>query len=239
MRKTLLVLLMSFTFTLYGQTYGKVTYLATLNKDSIQMPSEALKEDMARYEALQMIHGSHPVESYLVFCDSIALYRVEPKIDIPGWQNVDGKITITKANLNLTWVFAGGESLHYTDWSRDWDIAQKEVFFERKRIKYEPKQWINTTDTKTILGYTCFKAKLQGTKIEAWYTTELKVKHGPRGYNGLPGLVLEVKQNRFLLKAIDVDLTNNEYEVIEEPIKGTIMPESEYKQLGKTVFSKD
>lgn len=238
MKNLFYILLFLTSGAIVSQTKGKVTYLATMNKDSIKKPTEDIK-DQAKYDALQLIHGSHPVETYLVFNDSIALYSVEPKIEIPGWNTTDGQITISKANLNLTWIFAGGESLYYTDWSRDWNISQKDVYFERKRIKHEEKRWELTKETKEILGYVCYKAVSEDSKLKVWYAPELNVKHGPQGINGLPGLVLEAKRNRFLIKATNIDLENNEYEIIEEPVEGELMQEAEYRKLGKAIFSKE
>ncbi|UOK42579.1 MULTISPECIES: GLPGLI family protein [Flavobacterium] len=54
-----------------------------------------------------------------------------------------------------------------------------------------------TTDTKTILGYKCKKAKtvINSNTIELWYTDELKVKGAPTVLGQNLGLVLEMVRN--------------------------------------------
>lgn len=50
-------------------------------------------------------------------------------------------------------------------------------------------------ETKKIGKYTCKKATatFRGTEIEAYYTSEIPVSIGPYKFNGLPGLILELK----------------------------------------------
>lgn len=54
---------------------------------------------------------------------------------------------------------------------------------------------IKYKETKKIGKYTCKKATttFRGTNIEAYYTTEIPVSIGPYKFNGLPGLILELK----------------------------------------------
>ncbi|RLD60552.1 MAG: GLPGLI family protein, partial [Bacteroidetes bacterium] len=62
-----------------------------------------------------------------------------------------------------------------------------------------PKQfnWKLTNETKIILGYTCYKAthNREGGNpviVTAWYCPEIPYQFGPKGYAGLPGLILEI-----------------------------------------------
>ena len=68
---------------------------------------------------------------------------------------------------------------------------------------YQPQPWKITDTTKTILGYTCHKATLTKTvkktkknyTVEAWFSKEIPYYFGPIEYNGLPGIILELKLN--------------------------------------------
>ncbi len=53
---------------------------------------------------------------------------------------------------------------------------------------------IDNNNTKQILGYTCFMATtfFRGTKLIAYYTTQIPIKTGPYKFGGLPGLILEI-----------------------------------------------
>jgi GLPGLI family protein len=80
-------------------------------------------------------------------------------------------------------------------------IEQRDAFDELYIIEEPSKQisWNLLKETKTILGYTCYKASYvrlgsNPVIIEAWYAPELSFQFGPKGYHGLPGLILKVVQ---------------------------------------------
>lgn len=91
-------------------------------------------------------------------------------------------------------------------------------------------EWNITNEKKVIKGYNCIKAtsilnidygdndinKLY--PITAWFCPDIKYSYGPRGIGGLPGLILELKQNlvTFYVSKIYLD---------EKPIN-ILMPES-------------
>lgn len=238
MKKLIVLALLILPFSIWSQTKGKITYLVSIDKTDIETPYENPDNTDAQNEALEMMHNAQPVEAYLMFNDSIALYDVEPNTELPFWNNNNGIITTDKAKINLTWIFAGGDGLYYTDWSRNYNINQRDIFKVTKRIKKDSIDWVLISETKNIIGYECLKAKIEGTKIEVWYTTKIPIKHGPRGINGLPGLVLEVRDGkRFLTTVTNIDFNNTEYELIEEPREGPLIEEKEYRELGKVIFS--
>lgn len=71
--------------------------------------------------------------------------------------------------------------------------------------------WSISSDSKEILGYTCYKAKAkiidsesEGKLVpptEAWFAPELTTRGGPTAYATLPGMILEVKSSKILFKA--------------------------------------
>lgn len=65
-----------------------------------------------------------------------------------------------------------------------------------------------TSDTKTILGYTCKRAKteINSNKIDIWYTNELGLKGAPTALGQQLGLVLQVERNgNFAITAVKID----------------------------------
>jgi GLPGLI family protein len=89
--------------------------------------------------------------------------------------------------------------------------------------------WVLTKETKTIDDYLCYKAYYKLTNpnipnksvtITAWYTIELPFPFGPLGYDGLPGLVLEVSflDYAFVAKKInfekDFDITKPKGDIL-------------------------
>lgn len=81
------------------------------------------------------------------------------------------------------------------------------------------KNWVINTESKLIDNYKCYKVAymepykngngVTKTKsIIAWFSPSLPFPYGPRGYNGLPGLVLELfdvdKGTTTIIKSIDI-----------------------------------
>lgn len=69
--------------------------------------------------------------------------------------------------------------------------------------------WKLQPQTKKILGYDCQMAttSYRGRDYEAWYATELPINSGPYVFQGLPGLILELKdaKDQYHFVAIGLD----------------------------------
>lgn len=131
-----------------------------------------------------------------------------------------------------------------------YNIANQQVVdmqtFLGKRflIKDAPKklQWKLTAETKKILGYECRRATIKTDKLEAeaWFTMQIPVASGPRGYGQLPGMILELNSIRInkdgskaepvMTKATKVDL--------KKLAKGTITPPKKGKKVSRKQFKK-
>jgi GLPGLI family protein len=105
--------------------------------------------------------------------------------------------------------------------------------------------WTITSESKTISGFLTYKAtystsliNYKGEKKEiliiAWFTPIIPISYGPKRYNGLPGLILELEDAVSIIYATDVKLNGKEKVKIDIP-KGKIISKEEYK---KRVFSK-
>lgn len=88
-------------------------------------------------------------------------------------------------------------------------------------ISHELLEWKTTNESKMIGDFKCYKATTTETlysrqghyydrDIEVWFTPDIPVKFGPEHYNGLAGLVLEVKRNEFTIKASKINLNPDE-----------------------------
>lgn len=99
-------------------------------------------------------------------------------------------------------------------------------------------KWEITSDSKEILGYKCFKAignkididsSESTSKIEAWFTEEINLSHGPMGINGLPGLVLEAHFDHYHFYATEIKFES--HKEISKPIEGKSIDENQYIKL--------
>jgi|GEM_PF-1350300 len=106
--------------------------------------------------------------------------------------------------------------------------------------------WIFEDSIKTILGYSCRKAFFTtNTWIQAdtsfkphvemtsvWYAETIQLPFGPMQYYGLPGLVLEVYDQRYMGKHIRAVSITNEPVSIQIPAHIKIMTREEFRKKG-------
>ncbi|CAI8153100.1 MAG: Uncharacterised protein [Formosa sp. Hel3_A1_48] len=69
------------------------------------------------------------------------------------------------------------------------------------------------------------------TEVEAWYTPQIPVRHGPSEYWGLPGLILEVSAGETTMLCSKIVLNPSDIIEIEAPSKGSVVTKSEYQDL--------
>lgn len=93
-------------------------------------------------------------------------------------------------------------------------------------------KWKLENETKTILKYSCKKAKTQfaGRNYIAWYTPDIPINNGPWKFSGLPGLILRVEDDR---GQISFDCV-----AIEKPEKGIpiFIKKEHYIKLKKKTY---
>ncbi|WP_179020986.1 GLPGLI family protein [Winogradskyella forsetii] len=68
------------------------------------------------------------------------------------------------------------------------------------------------------------------TEVEAWYTPQIPVGHGPLEFWGLPGLILEVSAGDTTLLCSKIVLNPKDKIEIEAPEKGKIVTKKEYQE---------
>ncbi|WP_224491540.1 GLPGLI family protein [Robertkochia flava] len=71
--------------------------------------------------------------------------------------------------------------------------------------------------------------EIKMTNIEAWYTPQIPVSHGPGEYWGLPGLILEVSAGNTTMLCSKVILNPKEVLEIQAPKRGQEITKEEYQ----------
>ena len=121
-------------------------------------------------------------------------------------------------------------------------------------------KWKMESEIREIGGYTCFKAtavvptsdlswfnfswgdlnsnsdsseepEIRLTQIEAWYTLQIPVKHGPAEFWGLPGLILEVSADDTTMLCYEITINPKQRNSIEAPSKGQVISKSDYRAI--------
>ena len=75
------------------------------------------------------------------------------------------------------------------------------------------------------------ETQVEVTQVEAWYTPQIPVRHGPSDYWGLPGLILEVSAGDTTMLCTKIVLNPNEKTEIKAPRKGDVLAKAEYQDL--------
>lgn len=95
--------------------------------------------------------------------------------------------------------------------------------------------WTILPETKEILSYQCQKAEtdFRGRHYEAWFAVELPINDGPWKFNGLPGLILSLKdsENHYSYEAIGLE--NIDYPILFSERKYVITSRKELQKIQK------
>lgn len=183
---------------------GVITYMTTFNQHRI-MPSDRpeLKASMPEF-----IHA----EALLFFTDTASLYKpVLP--EQASVANGRGSIEFRRVQPLTHLQFTSHTQTRLQEY-------KKNLYAVHDTIVSPP--WKMSPETKTILGYTCYKATyaheqelytvktalkpdqnnqpttektMHSLEIVAWYTKQLHPGSGPDKYHSLPGMILEVDIN--------------------------------------------
>lgn len=182
----------------------------------------------------------------LTFNKAISIFKEEEKLDaISGATDTWGK--------NFT------PGLQYKNIKTKILLQDQEFYGKRFLVKdsIQPIKWGMGSETKKIGGYTCYKAvsvipaeellwynfswdrlrsnnqekKVEMITIEAWYTPQIPVSHGPLEYWGLPGLILEVSAGNTTMLCSRIVVNPQEQINLEAPKKGKIVTKKEYQEI--------
>ena len=115
--------------------------------------------------------------------------------------------------------------------------------FKDYKVILTPIDWKIQQEQKEILGYNCRKAtgykicpKTNDTlswKYEAWYSEDIKIKHGPLGTEGLPGLVLQLDYSGYHLKAKSLKF-EQKVNILRPGTKFETIKENKFDSIMKT-----
>jgi len=117
-------------------------------------------------------------------------------------------------------------------------------------------KWKMTGDSKKIGKYTCYKAsyekeveestfsfgnseqnlnnqkkKMRKVNVVAWFTPEIPIATGPSWYGGLPGLILEINDDKTTVLCTKIVMNPTEKTKIKRPKKGKVIATSDFLVL--------
>lgn len=162
------------------ETQGKISYLQVTS-----FPGEETAER----------------ECDLFFSQTEGLYIRQEKEDAETGNGMKPKITSTDYGTNMSFNFTTAHRWPvHVDLTEATISAEVVLFTKGKNKEYLVKEnifpirWKLNSEEKEIGGLLCRKATgyFRGRNYEAWYTPEIPVSLGPWKFQGLPGVILEV-----------------------------------------------
>lgn len=138
--------------------------------------------------------------------------------------------------------FAGRDSFFC---NKDSAFYQKTKYIsgEKFTINYVPQtNWVLSSESKKIQGYTCYRATMSKTTmvkkdkfktrdVEAWYCPELPFPFGPKDNFDLPGLILELYDDKVVFLATKIEF--NSYRKIILENKKNCISEKEFYDINE------
>ncbi len=241
-RKYLIYLFIVIPYLGFSQKKGgEVVYKVVMVEDSVTKSSlrPRLKEryEMAESKIADLKPSLVFNDSLAVFAKNLSKYRNDEIFSF-ALKLIDCEKVIYTNTLS-------GENIFNS-------VEKKAIFKENEFLisKKLEENWVLTDESKMIQNFKCFKATLQislkndyGTfyrTLIAWYCPEIPYSFGPKGYTGLPGLILEL-QDRNVVFGVESLRLFEENVKIDLPTKGksisfdeyeTILRERVYKRMG-------
>ncbi|RIV70829.1 GLPGLI family protein [Flagellimonas aequoris] len=202
----------------------------------LKVESESNSKVTKHKDVIEKLYQAYSqLEFELVSNSEIGVYKYVKKLEI-GEDDIIYQLAVNHG---------GGNSIYFRTIEKK--IEHINDFGKKINVVYDPNElnWEITDETKSILGYTCYKAvgykeqydpgrkKLLTFSPVAWFAPELNMPFGPNGIDGLPGLVLEGSMNgKLFLYAdkieINTNLKNERKLMIDS---GEEMTEKEYLEL--------
>jgi GLPGLI family protein len=216
-----IILFILFSTTLFSQNY-KIEYAVKVLEDEALLKSQYTKELYTK-----AMEGASNLKYTLKCNDSISLFYLNEALEIDSYA--------TKSAIARTSVDKNTIIFNDTIYSNNRDGLFKEsTYLIKKPLN---KNWVLTTETKNINDFLCYKATNEyivvnpkGTfrhPVTAWYCPQISISHGPNGYGGLPGLILEIQIRKILFGAVKIEKTQ---EKISFNLKGEEITYENYTQ---------
>ena len=239
------------TGAMFAQDFsGRATY-KTHRKSSFELDSTTMAANPKIQEQLEAQMRKMFQKTFtLDFTKLESMYEEEQELDAPKVPSSNGGVMVMSFG-------GGGSDVLYKNISENRMANKKELLGKVFLIKDNlvAYDWKLTGETKNIGNYTCYKAvyeieeeEIQINMIDsevkeekvikkrttvAWYTPDVPISNGPRGYGGLPGLILEVNDGDLTIVCSEIVLNPKEVKEIKEPIKGKIVTRKKFGAIAK------
>ncbi|REE27808.1 GLPGLI family protein [Winogradskyella pacifica] len=232
----LIAILVGACLNAIAQDIGKIEYKIKLDGEFIN------QEKLEKKKKLSFINNAlnEHTEQFkfsLVFNKEESIFNVEEQMTSDH----------NSRDFRIAKALIGASRVYYLNTKSNLSLNQFNAYGQDIIIKDSISniKWALTKESKVIDGYTCYKANTEKivinskgtfkTNVIAWYTPDLNYNFGPKGYAGLPGMILELNDNKFIYYAFKINLNMANQIKIDKPKKGKIMTKSEFTELENNI----
>jgi len=219
--------------SLYVDVRRKVDSIRKLIKESKQYDWD--QEKIPEYEYTTILRVDGELSIYYPQ-EEISNDTLTKQITISRGRNLSNKI-INYNDSEIIYMDLQRQKKISSLKSHIFDLEERYFLIEEKITKFD---WELLGEQKEIDGYVCNKAILSNEDdvVEVWYTKEISASNGPRGYWGLPGLILEVKEEDKHIKLEKISFFPDTF-VITPPTKGEKITRQDFIDLPSKLFFQD
>ncbi|MHA7057724.1 GLPGLI family protein [Aquimarina sp. M1] len=229
----------------------KASIKADKDRDSLDYYRKKIQEQANKISS--HVRNNPPKPLDIPEYDFITVLKIGDKESLYYPQEKVGNDTISETRTNKRGLEFKRERINYNDSEIIYiDQSQKTKVSSIKVHEFDKKgrgflieealenlQWSLREETKQIDNYVCHKAILQNSdkKVVAWYTKEFNTSAGPKGYHGLPGLILELKEGKKTVSFHKINLLSAQSMDINPPTEGEKITRQELNDLPSKLFN--
>ena len=234
MNKYFIFLMLAFYGNLFSQSiFGNIVY--EIYPLEVEVKSENPKAKLLFEE---MKKRAEKQQYYLEFNNNLSKFYKKDVLGVTSDSNEKERL-LQKSTIIL---YGTNDTYFFKKETREIIIKKDDgnLFFLN-----EKQDWKITSESKKIGVYTCYKAISEKVLVNrngneylspvvAWFAPELPYSYGPKDFNGLPGLILELQFYKTVYLATKIVVDTNSKNKIELP-KGKM---TDYKKYQKSFAGK-
>lgn len=250
MRIKLFTLLLFFVFSINAQDFSGRAIYKTSRKSNFKIGGgKSTMSDKQKKEIEARLKKMNQRTFILEFDKTTSNYKEEVKLNSPK-PNVGGirVFSISSGGIGKTYY----KNLKDKRFANKTEIMGKVFLIKDSLPKYK---WELSSETKNIGNYTCYKAtfsrevenvrmsivdgdtkevkKKETIVTTAWYTPQLPISNGPKNYQGLPGLILEINDGTTTIVCTEVVINPTKKISISEPKKGKVVTQEKFDKISR------
>ncbi|MEE9348636.1 MAG: GLPGLI family protein [Flavobacteriaceae bacterium] len=252
--KIMISVLFFFTTVAKAQGFqGKALYQTKITvSDAVKKRMDSMKMPDDRKDFMMKMMKKRMEKIYVLdFNKTQSTYKEEKVLETPGensrfsrssdnvfFRDTKAK-TFTNKKETFGKVFLIKDSLKQLDWKlgKESKMIGKHLCFKataEKVVKNDMKRFsrfMKKEQSKDKAKDSTTVETIKTTTVTAWYTPEIPVAHGPKDYQGLPGLILEVNEGNLQMYCTELVINPKDKAKIEKPTKGKEITQEEYEAI--------